>query len=96
MPVAQSQPAAVPQPKQPLAAVNGVGHNRNTSAGRVPPPPPPAAPPAVKKDTYKALYEFNGQSGSELSIHKDEVIEVLQKEGNGKFFPISLQKKGIS
>lgn len=84
------QPAAVVQPKQPLAAVNGVSHTRNGSAGRAPPPPPPAAPPGPKKDTYKALYDFPGQSANELSISKDEIVEVLQKEGNGKSLSIRL------
>ncbi|CAF9939484.1 class II myosin [Imshaugia aleurites] len=80
------QPAA-PQPRvvpQPLAAVNGFSHSRNDSAGRAQPPPPPAAPPAVKKDTYKALYEFSGQSQNELHhLAKDEIIEILQKADNG-------------
>lgn len=84
------QPAA-PQPRvvpQPLAAVNGFSHSRNDSAGRAQPPPPPAAPPAVKKDTYKALYEFSGQSQNELHhLAKDEIIEILQKADNGLFLP---------
>ncbi|KAL8700696.1 MAG: hypothetical protein Q9224_000844 [Gallowayella concinna] len=85
--------AATPQPRpvpQPLAAVNGASHGRNDSASsitRAPPPPPPpppaAAPPAVQKDTYKALYEFPGQSEIELTVAKDEVIEVIRKEPNG-------------
>lgn len=90
-----SQPRPVPQPvavqsrpvPQPLAAVNGFGHSRTGSASSVnraaPPPPPPAAPPAVRKDTYKALYDFAGQSENEFSLVKDELIEILKKEGNG-------------
>ncbi|KAK4691142.1 hypothetical protein P7C71_g5798, partial [Lecanoromycetidae sp. Uapishka_2] len=89
-----SQSRPVPQPvasqarpvPQPLAAVNGFGHGRTDSASsinRAPPPPPPAAPPAAKKDGYKALYDFAGQSQNELTLVKDEVVEVLQKEGNG-------------
>ena len=87
-------PRPIPQPAasqsrpvpQPLAAVNGLGHGRaesTSSVNRAPPPPPPAAPPAAKKDTFKALYDFAGQSQNELTLHKDEIIEVLQKEGNG-------------
>ena len=84
---AAAQPRAVPQP---VAAVNGLGHARNDSAGRAPPPPPPAAPPAVRKDTYKALYDFSGQSANELNqITKDEVIEILQKADNGLFPPLT-------
>ncbi|KAL8704549.1 MAG: hypothetical protein Q9201_002284 [Fulgogasparrea decipioides] len=82
--------AAAPQPRpvpQPLAAVNGVSHARNDSASSVtrapPPPPPPAAPPAVQKDTYRALYDFVGQSETELTLTKDEIIEVARKEPNG-------------
>ena len=94
-PTPAQTPRPVPQPvasqsrpvPQPLAAVNGVGHGRNDSTSSVtrapPPPPPPAAPPATKKDTYKALYDFAGQSQNELTLLKDEIIEVLQKESNG-------------
>lgn len=88
-----SQTAAVqPRPvPQPLAAVNGFSHGRSDSSGRAPPPPPPAAPPAIKKDTYKALYEFSGQSENELHhITKDEIIEILQKADNGLFLLHSL------
>ncbi|KAF2084035.1 hypothetical protein K490DRAFT_59985 [Saccharata proteae CBS 121410] len=91
-PVPQPAPAAAqPRPvPQPVAALNGSAHARNTSSsstasGRAPPPPPPPpAPPAAPKEpTYKALYEFNGQTSGELSIKKDEIILVVQKEGNG-------------
>lgn len=92
-PVPQAQPlpsgnqarAAIPQP---AAAVNGVSHAKNpsTSSTRAaPPPPPPAAPPAAKAEpTYRAVYEFNGQTSGEMSVKKDEVVIVTQKEGNGK------------
>ncbi|KAL9020585.1 MAG: hypothetical protein Q9185_002171 [Variospora sp. 1 TL-2023] len=89
---AQPKPApqvATPQSRpipRPPAAVNGVSHTRNESTSsvvRAPPPPPPAAPSAIQKDTYKALYDFAGQSGIELTITKDEVIEVVKKESNG-------------
>ena len=93
-PTPAQTPRPVPQPAtsqsrpvpQPLAAVNGIGHSRAESASsvnRAPPPPPPAAPPSVKANTYKALYDFAGQSQNELTLQKDEIIEVLQKEGNG-------------
>ena len=84
---AAAQPRAVPQP---LAAVNGLGHGRSDSAGRAPPPPPPAPPPAVKKDAFKALYDFAGQSQNELhQLAKDEIIEVIQKADNGLFLPLT-------
>lgn len=64
--------------------VNGTPHSRNHSTSSVAKAPPPPPPPVQKKDTYKALYAFTGQSSNELTIDKDEVIEVLQKESNGK------------
>lgn len=73
---------------QPVAIMNGISHGRNissSSATRAPPPPPPAA---VRKDTYKVLYAFAGQSENELTLAKNEIIEILQKESNGK---LSLQ-----
>lgn len=93
-PVPAAQPTPIPrasviQPRpvpQPLAAVNGVSHSRNDSASsvaRAPPPPPPAALPAAQKETYKALYDFAGQSETELTIAKDEIVEVARKEPNG-------------
>jgi myosin-1 len=86
-PAATQQPRPVPQPVAALS--NGTGHARTASAGRVPPPPPPpgppAAPPAPKEPTYKALYDFAGQSAGELSIRKDEIILVTQKENNGTY-----------
>lgn len=91
---AASQSRPVPQP---LAAINGTNHGRTDSASsinRAPPPPPPAAPPAAKKDTYKALYAFAGQSEIELTLEKDEIIEVLRKEGNGMFTPMLVYASG--
>ena len=83
---AASQSRQVPQP---LAAINGTGHSRNESSSSVsrappPPPPPPAAPQAAKKLTYKALYDFPGQSQIELTLTKDEVVNILKQEGNGE------------
>jgi myosin I len=89
------QPMAL-QPKifpQPVPTLNGMSHSRNissSSVSRAPPPPPPPAPSVAKKDTYKALYAFAGQSGNELTLEKDEIVEVLQKESNGEYpFQIS-------
>ena len=73
--------------QQPVAVLNGTSHGRNMSSSsvtRAPPPPPPPPPPAARKDTYKALYAFAGQSENELTMEKNEIIEVLQKESNGK------------
>lgn len=86
----------VPQP-HPVASLNpasapmngSAGHTRNTStasnaSARAPPPPPPAPAAAPPKDpTYKALYDFMGQTSGELSLKKDDVILITQKENNG-------------
>ncbi|KAG9761728.1 myosin IC heavy chain, partial [Aureobasidium melanogenum] len=68
----------------PVAALNGTGHARTPSAGsaRVPPPPPPPAA-APKEPQFRAMYDFAGQTSGELSLTKDEVILVTQKENNG-------------
>ena len=85
---AQRQPVAA-QPAQ-AATVSALanGHARNTSAaGRQPPPPPPPAPAAAappKDPEYKALYDFQGQTSGELSLHKGEIVIITQKESNGK------------
>lgn len=84
-----------PEPQQVTLApailhVNGTPHSRNHSTSSVAKAPPPPPPSAQKKDTYKALYAFVGQSNNELTIEKDEVIEVLQKESNGKSFLLSI------
>ncbi|KAF1975206.1 hypothetical protein BU23DRAFT_459195 [Bimuria novae-zelandiae CBS 107.79] len=82
---AAAQPRPVPQPVAALS--NGTSHARNTSTSSnrtpPPPPPPPAAPLAPKEPTYKAIYDFQGQSDGELSLTKNEIILITQKEGNG-------------
>jgi myosin-1 len=100
-PRAVPQPAAVPQPKPVAALSNGTSsHTREVSAGsaRAPPPPPPmpqartAPPPQPKEPRYKALYDFAGQSAGELSLGKDEIILVTQKESNGWWLASRLDK----
>jgi myosin-1 len=90
---AAAQPKPVPAPVAALS--NGTSaHIREVSAGsaRAPPPPPPppqaraTPPPKPQEPTYKALYDFAGQSAGELSLGKDEIILVTQKESNGKLF----------
>jgi myosin-1 len=51
-----------------------------------PPPPPPTQPPAPiqpPQPIYRALYDFQGQTASELSFSKGEVLDITKKEGNG-------------
>lgn len=80
---AAAQPKPVPQPVAAVAA----SHARTDSTGSVkaPPPPPPAAPPAPKKPMAKVLYDFTSAQSNELSVHAGDMVEVMSKEGNGKF-----------
>ncbi|KAG8935657.1 class II myosin [Tulasnella sp. 418] len=60
---------------------------RTTAAAPPPAPPPPPPPireptPEPQNPTYKVLYEFVGQEG-EMSLAKDDVVELVQKEENG-------------
>ena len=49
------------------------------------PPPPPPAPPAGPRETqYRVLYDFAGQSENEVTLKKDELITIEQKEDNGR------------
>ncbi|KAK8162821.1 P-loop containing nucleoside triphosphate hydrolase protein [Phyllosticta citrichinensis] len=75
----------VPQPAPALSNGAAPAARPDSSASRAPPPPPPppAPPSAPKEPTYKALYDFNGQTSGELSVSKDEIVLVLQKENNG-------------
>ena len=80
------QPQAVPHPVASLRT-EPVSHSRNPSSGSSrmpPPPPPPPSQPAPPKDPqFKAIYDFAGQTSGELSLRKDEIIIVTQKENNG-------------
>jgi myosin-1 len=64
----------------------------NTVRRSVPPPPPapPAAPAKPAEPIFRALYDFTGQSGSELSFKKDQVVEIVKKEENGSYSVIPL------
>jgi myosin I len=51
-----------------------------------PPPPPPMQPPAPAEPIepiYRALYDFSGQTASEMSFSKGEVLDITKKETNG-------------
>lgn len=71
-------------PAQP-AAVSIPSHTRQqSSTSRAVPPPPPPAPPAAKQEPqYRALYDFPGQSANEITLKKDDIITIVQKENNG-------------
>jgi myosin I len=77
-----------PTPKYtPAADTAPTPSKKVSSSGSAPPPPPrhgaPPAPPAPPKPMYKAKYAFEGQTG-ELSLAKDEVVELIQKDDNGE------------
>ncbi|KAM6498673.1 microfilament motor [Amanita muscaria] len=81
--------AAIPKPtSKPTPSTS-------SSAGIRPPPPPravptpPPAPPTPKVPLYKAKYAFEGQEG-ELSLKKDDILELVKNEDNGWL----LMKKG--
>lgn len=87
------QPQPVIHQKPQPAAVSAMHsvpshahHASNGSAsGRVPPPPPPPPAATQAEDTYRAIYEFQGQTQTELALQKDEVVVITQKADNGKF-----------
>ena len=91
------QPRPVPTPaavNRPIVQVNGTTpHARNESASSTassnrppPPPPPPAAPPARASDKpqAKVKYDFSSPNTNELDIAAGQILDVVQKEGNGK------------
>ena len=91
-------PKAMPVAAKTAPQMNGIpSHGRNesgssTNRGPPPPPPPPAAPPAAAsgKPQAKVKYDFNSPNTNELSVSTGEIVEILQKETNGKLlFPIS-------
>ncbi len=66
-----------------------------SSASRAPPPlpgrdrPPPSLPEEPDVPMYRAKYNFQGQA-SELSLVKDDLVELVEKDDNGWW----LVKKG--
>jgi myosin-1 len=95
-PTAASSARPLQQPTPASAAASGFtvpSHTRpqpqaqaqtSSAAARAPPPPPPAAPPAKAKVMAKVLYDFQGQRENEMSIRAGQMIEIVQKENNGK------------
>ncbi|EPS96689.1 hypothetical protein FOMPIDRAFT_1025302 [Fomitopsis schrenkii] len=76
----KSTPAAVVKPSIPPAT--------SSSAPAAPSPPPvrhvapPPPPPEPDVDLYRAKFAFEGQAG-EMSLKKDELYELLEKDDNG-------------
>ena len=62
------------------AVVHSGNHDRADSASRVSPSPPPIAFPTTRDDIYKALFDFAGLNSNELTLMKDEIVQVLKTE----------------
>ena len=82
-----SRPVRTPQPAAAAATNILPTSNRTTLGANAPRPPPPAAPPAPSKVMAKVLYDFQGQRENELSIKAGDLLEIVQKESNGEYFP---------
>ncbi|KAI9737668.1 MAG: class II myosin [Claussenomyces sp. TS43310] len=81
---AVQQARAVPAQVVAQRLPTHIRNQSSTSSTRAPPPPPPAAPPAkAREPTYRAMYDFEGQSANELSMIKDDILTIVQKEANG-------------
>ncbi|WFD29654.1 class II myosin [Malassezia sp. CBS 17886] len=84
-------PAAAPLPVQPAAAhapppLPQAAASAPRSARAAPQPPPPAAPPssmAASIPQYRALYDFATVESGELPLAKGDVVQLVDKEGNG-------------
>lgn len=66
------------------AAQAAASQQQSSSTSRQPPPPPPSSHPKKDEETYKALYDFTGQTASEMPhFTKDDILVILKKEGTG-------------
>ncbi|KAM0754619.1 hypothetical protein T439DRAFT_321654 [Meredithblackwellia eburnea MCA 4105] len=91
-PAATRAPASVPAAAIGRAPAAPVGNG----AGRAAPPPPsrPAAPPPPPEpqvDMYRAKFNFDTDQAGEMSLVKDELVEVLQQDDAGWWL---IKKKG--
>ncbi|EEP77864.1 myosin-5 [Uncinocarpus reesii 1704] len=77
---------------QPVAAV-AQSHARTNSGSqnRPPPPPPPSQPPAPKKNSAKALYDFDSGRSNELPLRKGEIVQIVAKEANGWWLCMNIE-----
>ena len=83
---AAARPVAKPAPS---ASSSGGGRAPPAPPRAVPKPPPAAAQPKVP--LYKVKYAFEGQEG-ELSLKKDDILELVKKEDNGWWL---MKKDGV-
>ncbi|KAF8640535.1 hypothetical protein AX17_000197 [Amanita inopinata Kibby_2008] len=90
------KPVSKPLPGQSAPALKTTP-TASTSSNTRPPPAPPRAvaapPPPVQPrvSLYKAKYAFDGQEG-EVSLKKDDVLELIKKEDNGWWL---MKKDGV-
>jgi myosin I len=94
--VSKPKPAAqaLPGQNKPVSAAKYTPQSSaaaTSTSAPAPPPPPrsgPVAPPAPQKPMYKAKFAFQGQEG-ELTLAKDDEVELIQKDDNGASIFIS-------
>ncbi|KAF8167362.1 myosin-1 [Crassisporium funariophilum] len=102
----RSKPTAQPLPgrtttsaaPKPIIQQNPVA-SHSASASKPPPapprniapPPPPPPPKRPEIPQYRAKFAFEGQEG-EMSLKKDDVVEVVEKDDNGWWL---VQKNGV-
>ncbi|KAI5474581.1 hypothetical protein MNV49_003039 [Pseudohyphozyma bogoriensis] len=101
-PVPQSQPLPSGGTALKPAAPAGIGRapaappaSNGVGAGRTAPPPPtraaaPPPPPTPQVEKWKVLFTFETDQPGEISLVKDELVEVAQKDDAGWW----LVKKG--
>jgi myosin I len=85
-PAAVMASAGIPSHTRPAVSSSHQSANRpmHQPATRQPPPPPPAAAPAKPKIMAKVMFDFAGTKENELTVKEGEMIEIVQKENNGK------------
>ncbi|KAF8078956.1 myosin-1 [Lyophyllum atratum] len=82
-PVAAPAPVIKHQPTPSASTTTGQRLPPAPPRNTAPPPPPPPPPPAKPQvPTYRAKFAFAGEEG-EMSLEKDDVVEVVEKDDNG-------------
>ncbi|OLL21841.1 Myosin-1 [Neolecta irregularis DAH-3] len=76
---------SIPMPSSPkLVMPEPVISQQRSSRASIPRPQQHSAPaPPTTVIVYRGLYDFAGESATELSFRKDDLLEIIKKEGNG-------------